>query len=141
MRSLVLPLARRAAFARCACTALEPALEVASAAATYAPRGITAEDTAVFVVGMVPFVWATIEFWRRIAVGESFGTGKDAVIIRDTSGPEELGERRRVLGKDAILTARLLFAAVGVALLLVGYAGYQALHPMADLLQPPTLYE
>ncbi|KAJ1627513.1 hypothetical protein T492DRAFT_1024104 [Pavlovales sp. CCMP2436] len=112
--------------------------EAADAVVRFAPRGITTEDTVVFVIGMVPFVWATIEFWRRIAVGESFGTGKDSVIIRDTSGPEALGERRRVLGQDAIITARFLFAAVGISLVLVGYAGYQALYPMSDLLPPPV---
>jgi hypothetical protein len=96
--------------------------------ATFAPRGITPQDTVVFVIGMIPFVWATIEFWRRIAVGEPFGTGKDSVIIRDTSGPGTLQERRRVLGRDAIITACLLFVAVGLTLGLVALAGYQALN-------------
>ena len=38
-------------------------------AASFQPRGITPADTAVFVVSVIPFLWATIEFWRRIAVG------------------------------------------------------------------------
>ena len=38
-------------------------------------------NVAVFVVGLVPFLWATYEFWRRIAFGESFGTGSDSVVI------------------------------------------------------------
>jgi membrane glycosyltransferase len=129
MRPLV-TLSRARVAARVVLVAMEPAAvaEVAESAATFAPRGITPQDTVVFVIGMVPFVWATIEFWRRIAVGEPFGTGKDSVIIRDTSGPETLPERRRVLGRDAIITARLLFVAVGLTLGLVALAGYQALN-------------
>jgi hypothetical protein len=38
-------------------------------------------NIAVFIIGLIPFAWATVEFWRRIAFGESFGTGKDSVII------------------------------------------------------------
>ena len=74
----------------------------------FEPRGITPEDTVIFVIGCVPFVWAGIEFWRRIAVGESFGTGRDSVVINDTSGnrPRPL---QRVLGQDAIIAARILF--------------------------------
>lgn len=53
---------------------------------TFEPRGITPEDTVIFILGTVPFVWAGIEFWRRIAVGDPFGTGSDSVIINDTSG-------------------------------------------------------
>lgn len=126
MRPLVPFLARRAVLLRGACLSLEPEL-VAEAAQTFAPRGITSEDTAVFLIGMAPFVWATVEFWRRIAVGEPFGTTADSVIIRDTSGPATRPERQRVLGRDAIITARLLFVAVGLALALVAAAGYQVL--------------
>ena len=87
----------------------DPALQ------TFEPRGITPEDTVVFIIGSVPFVWATIEFWRRIAFGESFGTGKDSVIINDTSGNRTRGVRR-VLGADAIFAARVLFLIAGVSL-------------------------
>lgn len=96
----------------------------------YTPRGLTGVDAAIFILGMIPFVWASIEFWRRIAVGEPFGTTSDSVVIRDTSGPSTLPERRRVLGKGAIITARLLFAAVAVALVLVAVALYQVLVPV-----------
>jgi len=48
---------------------------------TFEPRGITAQDTVVFVIGFIPFIWATNEFWRRIVAGESFGTGASSVII------------------------------------------------------------
>ena len=86
--------------------AAEPAF--AEAQVVFEPRGITPEDTVIFVIGCVPFVWAGIEFWRRIAVGESFGTGRDSVVINDTSGnrPRPL---QRVLGQDAIIAARILF--------------------------------
>lgn len=30
----------------------------------------------IFIIGIIPFLWATNEFWSRIAVGASFGTGK-----------------------------------------------------------------
>ena len=89
---------------------------------TFEPRGITTEDTVIFVIGCVPFVWAGIEFWRRIAVGDPFGTGSDSVIINDSSGnrPKPV---RRVLGQDAIIAARILFAlafASGALVLIAG---------------------
>eukprot|EP00968_Pinguiococcus_pyrenoidosus_P003079 scaffold183_cov249-Pinguiococcus_pyrenoidosus.AAC.2 len=49
------------------------------------------QDTVVFAIGVVPFAWATVEFWRRIAVGLGFGTGKDSIVIdpdTDYSGKE-----------------------------------------------------
>ena len=82
---------------------------------TFEPRGITTEDTIVFVLGCVPFVWAGVEFWRRIAVGDPFGTGSDSVFINDTSGNRTRAVRR-VLGADAIFAARVLFAIAGVSL-------------------------
>ena len=118
---------RRATLTRAWTVGLDPSSAV-EATASFTPRGITTEDTVVFVLGMVPFVWASYEFWRRIAVGEPFGTTTDSVIIRDTSGPSELPERRRVLGKGAIMTARALFLAVGLTLALVLIAGYQAIY-------------
>lgn len=76
----------------------------------------------VFVLGLVPFVWAAVEFWRRIAVGEPFGTGKDSIIISDEEGVE--GSRfgsRPVLGKGAIYLARgLMVVAFGTVALSVG---------------------
>ena len=106
-------------------TALLPAvahatdeLAVATTAIEITPRGITPEDTIVFILGCVPFLWATIEFWRRIAVGESFGTGKDSVIINDTSGNRKK-PLQRVLGQDAITAAYILFALAGASAILV----------------------
>ena len=97
-----------------------------AALTTFEPRGITTEDTVVFVVGCVPFVWATIEFWRRIFVGDPFGTGKDSVVINDTSGNRPKAVRR-VLGKDAIIAAQILFALAGASGVLVLIAGVDVL--------------
>ena len=86
---------------------VEAATTVDAVTATFEPRGITTEDTIVFVLGCVPFVWAGVEFWRRIAVGDPFGTGSDSVFINDTSGNRTRAVRR-VLGADAIFAARAL---------------------------------
>ena len=108
-------------------TAVADTAEAAAASVqTFEPRGITPEDTVIFVIGCVPFVWAGIEFWRRIAVGESFGTGKDSVVIMDSSGnrPKPV---KRVLGDDAIIAARLLFGLAFASGALVLYAGVDLL--------------
>mmetsp|Transcript_13272 Transcript_13272/g.28611 ORF Transcript_13272/g.28611 Transcript_13272/m.28611 type:complete len:217 (-) Transcript_13272:78-728(-) len=101
--------------------------EAAREPTKFEPRGITTEDTIVFILGCVPFVWAGIEFWRRIAVGDPFGTGRDSVIINDTSGnrPQPV---RRVLGKDAIIAARILFALAFASGALVLVAGLDVLN-------------
>ena len=56
-------------------------------------------------------------------VGDPFGTGQDSVIINDTSGNRTRAVRR-VLGKDAIIAARILFA---LAFLSVGLVVVAAL--------------
>lgn len=94
---------------------VEAATTVDALTTTFEPRGITTEDTIVFVLGCVPFVWAGVEFWRRIAVGDPFGTGSDSVFINDTSGNRTRAVRR-VLGADAIFAARVLFAIAGISL-------------------------
>lgn len=81
----------------------------------------------VFIIGIIPFAWATVEFWRRIAVGESFGTGSDSVVIPNptTIGEDnnpESSRGRRVLGTDALVTAYILFALAGGTIALVLYA-------------------
>jgi hypothetical protein len=81
---------------------------------------LTNSDVWVFVAGMIPFVWATIEFWRRIAVGEPFGTGSDSVIIGEDNNPDS-SRGRRVLGTDALVTAYILF---GMAAFVVGVVLY-----------------
>jgi hypothetical protein len=65
-------------------------------------------DFWVFVAGVFPFAWATVEFWRRIMFGEPFGTGKDSVIIGMDDAPSE-SRGRRVLGRGALITAYVLF--------------------------------
>ena len=81
------------------------------------PRGITPEDTVVFVLGCVPFVYAGIEFWTRIANGDSFGTGKDSVVIKPLG--QQYEGNKRVLGQDAMIAARILFAIAGASAVLV----------------------
>jgi len=76
-------------------------------------------DVWVFVAGIIPFAWATVEFWRRIAVGEPFGTGKDSVYIGKDNAPQE-SRGRRTLDRGAFFVAYLLFAlaagAIGITL-------------------------
>ena len=102
---------------------------VDGAARTFEPRGVTALDTGVFVIGCIPFIWATWEFWRRIAVGASFGTGKDAIVFSTDEDPDEDQVRRfggrRVLGKGALAVAYVLFAAAGGSVLLAVVAALQ----------------
>ena len=95
-------------------------------------------NVVVFLIGLIPFGWATVEFWRRIAVGATFGTGRDSVVIPkpqdvllddDGSPLITIGEDnnptssrgRQVLGKDALIVAYLLFA---IAAASVGIAVY-----------------
>ena len=107
--------------------ALDAAVD--GATRTFEPRGVTALDTSVFVIGCVPFIWATWEFWRRIAVGASFGTGKDAIVFSTDEDPDEDQMRRfggrRVLGKGALAVAYVLFAAAGGSVLLAVVAALQ----------------
>jgi hypothetical protein len=81
----------------------------------------------IFIIGIIPFIWATFEFWRRIAVGASFGTTSDSVVIpspfdNDDNGDENdmiiIGEDgnpmssrgRRTLDRGALSVAYVLFA-------------------------------
>jgi hypothetical protein len=81
----------------------------------------------IFIIGIIPFIWATIEFWRRIAVGASFGTTSDSVVIPspfdndendDKNGVITIGEDgnpmssrgRRTLDRGALTVAYVLFA-------------------------------
>ena len=97
-----------------------------AAPGVYEPRGVTPQDTVVFLIGTVPFLWAAWEFWRRIAVGASVGTGKDAIVFSTDEDPDEDQVRRfggrRVLGKGALAVAYVLFAAAGGSVLLAVYA-------------------
>lgn len=112
-------------------TTLQPAIEQLSPTTTLV----------VFIIGIIPFLWATVEFWRRIAFGESFGTTADSVVIPspfdnnndDSSRSEKnkgvltIGEDgdlsssrgRRTLDRGALVVAYVLFA---VAAFVVGIA-------------------
>ncbi len=82
----------------------------------------TTTNILVFVIGIIPFLWATYEFWRRIAVGASFGTGSDSVIIPSPFADDDdmimIGEDnnpnssrgRRTLDRGALTVAYVLFA-------------------------------
>ncbi len=88
----------------------------------------------IFIIGLIPFLWATYEFWSRIAVGASFGTGKDSIQIKPSSSSplttigkdnDMMKSRgRRVLGDDALYVAYLLFV---IAIGSVGIAIYSVL--------------
>ena len=84
----------------------------------------------VFIIGIIPFIWATYEFWRRIAVGATFGTGKDSVVIPSPFDKDEdenendlimIGEDnnpsssrgRQTLDRGALTVAYILFAIAG----------------------------
>lgn len=85
----------------------------------------------VFIIGLIPFAWATIEFWRRIAVGASFGTGSDSVVIIGEDDNPTSSRGRQVLGKGALAVAYVLF---GVAALSVGLAVFSVVTaPPTDL--------
>jgi hypothetical protein len=94
-------------------------------------------NTFIFIIGIIPFLWATYEFWSRIAVGKNFGTGSDSIQIRPPSsskttigkdGDPLKSRGQRVLGDDALLVAYVLFA---VAIGAVGIAIYSVIstHP------------
>ena len=96
-------------------------------------------DVWVFLAGVFPFAWATVEFWRRIMFGEQFGTGSDAIIIGMDDAPSD-SRGRRVLGRGAIITAYVLFAisfaTIGIVLYSVATSG-----PLPDVLPstPPIV--
>lgn len=99
-------------------------------------EGLTPEqNVAIFIIGVIPFLWATYEFWSRIAVGATFGTGKDAVIIKPTTigkdGDSVKSRGRQVLGNGALVVAYVLFA---VAIGSVGIALYSvSTSPLPDM--------
>ena len=95
----------------------------------------------VFIIGIIPFVWATWEFWRRIAVGASFGTGKDSVII--PSPFEETNNDLIMIGEDnAPNSSRgrqtLDRGALTVAYVLFAIAGGSVAIAIASVIMGPT---
>lgn len=75
----------------------------------------------VFVVGVIPFAIATFEFWRRIAVGASFGTNDPVVFIGEDNAPSS-SRGKQVLGRDSLITAYIIFAVVIAVLGLVVFS-------------------
>ncbi len=71
--------------------------QIVAAVSIFEPQ-LTAKDSVVFFVSALPFGWATIEFWRRIAKGERFGTGSDSILIGDDLDPAS-SRGQRSLGK------------------------------------------
>ena len=113
------------------------AQETATQASTYDPstsssiEGLSPlANTIVFIIGIIPFLWATYEFWSRIAVGASFGTGADSIQIRPSTrtigedGNPLKSRGQQVLGDDALVVAYILF---GVAIASVGIAVYSVI--------------
>jgi hypothetical protein len=105
-------------------SALATTTATIAAASTFEPSaaaGLSPTTTVVvFIVGVIPYIWATIEFWRRIAVGASFGTGSDSVVfsIGEDDNPES-SRGKQVLGKGALVIAYILFAIAAAVLGLV----------------------
>mmetsp|Transcript_13659 Transcript_13659/g.19902 ORF Transcript_13659/g.19902 Transcript_13659/m.19902 type:complete len:184 (+) Transcript_13659:1-552(+) len=94
---------------------------IPAATTTFEAQQLSPETTIIiFIIGIIPFIWASIEFWRRIAVGEPFGTGSDSVIIGEDNNPQS-SRGRQVLGKDALIVAYILF---GIAIGSVSMAVY-----------------
>ena len=94
-------------------------------------EGLTpTQNVIIFIIGIFPFLWATYEFWSRIAVGASFGTGSDSIQIRPSTTTIGTNDDRRksrgqqVLGDDALIVAYFLFA---VAIGSVGIAIYSVI--------------
>jgi len=95
----------------------------------------------IFLAGLVPFVFATIEFWRRISVGESFGSGTGSIIISTTIGVDDSptdSRGRRVLGKGALLTAYAIFIIAFATLGIVGYSILSSPPPSQEDLSTAT---
>eukprot|EP00590_Aulacoseira_subarctica_P007264 CAMPEP_0172430858 /NCGR_PEP_ID=MMETSP1064-20121228/56347_1 /TAXON_ID=202472 /ORGANISM="Aulacoseira subarctica , Strain CCAP 1002/5" /LENGTH=91 /DNA_ID=CAMNT_0013177239 /DNA_START=88 /DNA_END=360 /DNA_ORIENTATION=+ len=79
--------------------------------------GNHASDVVVFVLGVIPFIWATVEFWRRIALQLPFGTGADSVFIGEDNKPSS-SRGRRTLGRGAIIVAYILFGLAASVLII-----------------------
>jgi hypothetical protein len=90
-------------------------------------------DVWVFLAGVFPFAWATVEFWRRIMFGEPFGTGTDSVIIGMDDSPQD-SRGRRVLGKGALITAYVLFVLAFGTIGIVLYSVVSSAPPPTEFL-------
>jgi hypothetical protein len=99
----------------------------ASAAASTtssAPGALSPTTTVlVFVAGLIPFAVATVEFWRRVTLQLPFGTGgskdQSVLIVIGDDNDRQLSRGRRVLGKNALLVAIVLFGVAASAIAIV----------------------
>jgi hypothetical protein len=101
---------------------IAPATATASSASSSSAAGTLSPTTTVlvFVVGLIPFAVATVEFWRRVALRLPFGTGgkdESVLIVIGDDNNRQMSRGRRVLGNDAIVVAIVLF---GVAAAVIG---------------------
>lgn len=101
----------------CRHAALDPTLITAAAA----DLSLQNRDVVVFIAGVIPFAWATVEFWRRIAVGEPFGTGSDTVYIGKDNAPSE-SRGQQTLDDGAFAVAYVLFGLAAGAIGLTLYS-------------------
>ncbi|CAK0890793.1 unnamed protein product [Prorocentrum cordatum] len=139
---------------------LQNAAKFAESGAQVSPlrEGDLLLNTAVFLVFSVPFLYASWEFWRRIAFGQEFGTGDDRIVFakfedqgspgaegaappmkprpigrkgKVTIGPDMDSNRgRQTLSSDALAFA--YFLQIG-ALIFAILAGYVVLQAFADM--------
>ena len=129
--------------------ALEPTSLVdmtvaATAAATIVPSSdfsFRNVNVWIFLAGIFPFAWATVEFWRRIAVGEPFGTGTDSVRIsigKDNAPTQSRG--RQTLGQGALVVAYILFGLAAGTIGLTLYSVLTSTSPTVQILTDETLW-
>jgi hypothetical protein len=112
----------------------------AAASSSSAPGALAPTTTLlVFVAGLIPFAVATVEFWRRVALQLPFGTGgsKDQVlIVIGDDSDRQLSRGRRVLGKDALIVAIVLFGVAASVIAIVVASVLTSTPP----LPPPGAY-
>ena len=113
-------------------------MTVAAAATATATTGISMNelfsnnDFKIFLAGIFPFMWATIEFWRRIMFGESFGTGTDSIVIIGSNDSPQDSRGSRVLGKGALTVAYTIFVVAFGTLGVVGYSVLSSTPPSQE---------
>jgi hypothetical protein len=89
-------------------------------------------DFKIFLAGIFPFMWATIEFWRRIMFGESFGTGTDSIVIIGSDDSPQDSRGSRILGKGALIIAYTIFVFAFGTLGIVGYSVLSSTPPSQE---------
>ena len=89
-------------------------------------------DFKIFLAGIFPFMWATIEFWRRIMFGESFGTGTDSIVIIGSNDSPQDSRGSRILGKGALTVAYTIFVVAFGTLGVVGYSVLSSTPPSQE---------